>query len=185
MTKTLTTRLRTQVLVIGLLLMAGDGLARTGDITRSPADLVRKYLSLDMKGVRLEAISWVTMKPYVNWKDEPVWGHTVVIREYEVVEDISRWQVLGTLEVVIPVKYRVLGSMYWETASFVPHPEVEDVGFHVKAVNGRWRIIEPMAPPHIGHKRLIQYVRQTLLDEKDETHRAQLASLWEELKKAQ
>ena len=171
--------------VIGLLLMAGDGLARTGDIKRDPADLVKKYVSLDMKGARLEAISWVTVKPYVNWKDEPVWGHTVVIRDFEVVDDVSRWQVVGALEVVIPVKFRVLGSMYWETASFVPHPELEDVGFRVKAVAGRWRIIEPMAPPHVGHKRMINYVRQALLDETDEAHRAQLASLWEALRKAE
>ncbi len=171
--------------VLGVLLVAGDGLARTGDITRSPADLLRKYVSLDMKGARLEAISWVTLKPYVNWKEEPLWRQTVVIRDYEVVEDVSRWQVLGALEVVIPVKFRVLGSMYWESASFVPHPELEDVGYRVKAVGGRWRIIEPMAPPHVGHKRMIQYVRQALLDEKDESHRAQLASLWEALRKVE
>src|SRR5574341_1103658 len=37
-------------LVLGLVLIASDGAARTGDLGKDPADLVRVYLSLDTGG---------------------------------------------------------------------------------------------------------------------------------------
>jgi hypothetical protein len=78
----------------------------------------------------------------------------------------------------------VLGSLYWETASFIPEPRVERVGFRIKIVGDRWRIAEPILPPHVGQKRLINYVRQAILDEKDQAKAAVLETLLSDLKKA-
>ena len=84
-------------LFLGLVLIASDGAARTGDLTKDPAELVRVYLSFETRGVRLESMSWESLRPYVNWKEEPAWEHMVVIEGYEVVDDIKRWDVISNL----------------------------------------------------------------------------------------
>ena len=167
-----------------LLVLPTDGLAQTGSIVHDPTDMVDKYLELDIKGVRLDAISQEALAPYITWKDEPIWGRTVVITGYEVINDFKQWTVVSQSEAVIPVEYKVLGSVYWEKASFLPEPRVERIGFRVKIVGDPWRIAEPILPPHVGQKRMINYVRQALLDEKDQAKAATLETLWDDLKKA-
>jgi hypothetical protein len=166
-----------------LLVAAGDGRAATGDLKKDPVGVVKAYVSLDMKGARLEPLSWETLKPFITWKEEPAWGKVVVVESYEVVDDIKAWEVVNLYEVVIPVKFRVLGAMYWEAVSFLPEPQVEEVRFRVKAVRDRWRIVEPMAPPHVGRKRLINFVRQAMLQETDGAKLVKLTELRDELKK--
>ncbi len=167
-----------------LLLLSSDGLAQTGALNKDPVEVVTKYLSLDRHGARLEAMSVEVLKPYINWKEEPAWGHVVVITDFEVLDDIAQWQIIDMLEVVIPVKFRVLGSMYWETAGFLPGAKVEEIRFRVKGMVGRWRIMEPILPPHVGQKRLISFVRQAILQEKDPSRQAKLGELLAALKKA-
>lgn len=167
-----------------LLVTWSDGLAQTYALNHDPVEMVQKYVSLDQKGVRLEAMSWETLKPYVNWKDEPAWGHVMVTGGYKVVDDIKQWEVVNMLEVVIPVEFQVLGAIYWETGGFLPEKQVEQVRFRVKAVGGRWRIIEPLLPPHVGQKRMINYVRQAMLQETEPSRLATLTALRDELQKA-
>lgn len=165
-------------------LALSDARAQTGSIAHDPSDLVKKYADLDVRGVRLDAISQEVLAPYTVWKDEPVWGHVVVITNYEVINDFKQWTVVSLSEVLIPVEYKVLGLLYWEMASFIPEPRVERVGFRIKIVGDRWRIAEPMLPPHVGQKRMINYVRQAILDEKDQAKAAALETLLEDLRKA-
>lgn len=153
------------------------------DIRKDPAVVVKAYFSLDMKGARLESASWEALKPYVNWNEEQGWEHAVVIESYEVVEDTATWEVLGQMEVIIPVRFQVLGVMYWETAAFVPEAKTEEFRIRVKAVEGRWRIIEPRLAPHIGRKRLINFVRRAILQEPDANRQAKLAGLRDILRK--
>ena len=167
-----------------LFVTSGDGLAQTYALNRDPVELVKKYVSLDQKGVRLESRSWETLKPYVHWKEEPAWGHVMVTGGYKVIDDIKQWEVVSLLEVVIPVEFQVLGAMYWETAGFLPEKQVEQVRFRVKAVGGRWRIIEPLLPPHVGQQRMVNYVRQAMLQETEPSRLASLAALREELQRA-
>lgn len=134
-------------------------------ITEDPTKILRKYLSLDKKGVRLEAHTWQVMKPYVAWQEEPVWGHVVVISQFEVIDDTSRWEISNGLEAKIPVMFEVVGTMYWENATFVPNLHNELHYFHIKAIQDRWQIAGPQLPPHVGHQRLIDYVRWTALNE--------------------
>jgi len=180
-------RRRTIYLATILLLLAvagtGDSSAVTWDLKKDPSGVVKAYLSLDMKGARLEAISWETLKPYIAWKEEPSWEHVVVIESYEVVEDVATWEILGLMEALIPVRFQVLGVMYWETASFVPESKVEEFRVRVKAVGDRWRIIEPQLAPHVGQKRMINFVRQAMLQETDGLKLMKLAELRDELRK--
>jgi hypothetical protein len=173
------------VIMMGVMVLAlSDGHAQTGSIVHDPTDMLDKYLGLDIKGVRLDAISQEALAPYIAWKDEPIWGRTVIITKYEVINDFKQWTVVSQSEAIIPVEYKVLGSVYWEKASFLPEPQVERIGFRVKIVGDRWRIAEPILPPHVGQKRMINYVRQAILDEKDQAKTATLETLLDDLKKA-
>jgi len=167
-----------------LLVLPAGGPAQTGSIAHDPTDMVDKYLELDIKGVRLDAFSQEVLAPYVTWVNEPLWGRMVVVTKYEVINEFKQWTVISQSEVIIPVEFKVLGSIYWERASFLPEPQVERAGFRIKIVGDRWRIVEPILPPHVGQKRMINYVRQAILDEKDQAKRATLETLLDDLKKA-
>jgi hypothetical protein len=167
-----------------LMLSAGDGLAQTASIKHSPADVVKRYVTLDYKGARLDAMSIETVASYTSWNEEPAWGHVVVTRGFVVAEHYRQWEVIDRLEIVIPVTFQVIGSVYLETAGFVQDVETEEVRFRVKAVNNRWKIVEPMLPPHVGQKRMVNFVREALLKETDPVKRDRLGVLQEELRKA-
>ena len=99
-------------------------------------------------------------------------------------EQYRQWEVIDRLEVVIPVTFQVIGSVYLETAGFVQEAETEEVRFRVKAVKNRWRIVEPMLPPHVGQKRMVNFVREAWLKETDPAKRDRLGALQDELRKA-
>ena len=63
-----------------------------------------------------------------------------------------------------------------ETAGFVQETETEEVRFRVKAVKNRWRIVEPMLPPHVGQQRMVNFVRESWVKETDPAvyHRTRL-----------
>jgi len=170
--------------LLALVLSAGDGLAQTASIKHSPADVVKRYVTLDYKGARLDAMSVETVAAYTSWNEEPAWGHVVVTRGFVVAEHYRQWEVIDRLEIVIPVTFQVIGSVYLETAGFVQDVQTEEVRFRVKAFNNRWKIVEPMFPPHVGQKRMVNFVREALLKETDPAKRDRLGVLQDELRKA-
>lgn len=175
--------LRIAVLLVGFSLMTGPGLfAQTGALEHSPAEIVKKYFALDQKGAKLDSLSFEALAPYREWQEEPAWGRVVVIREFSVPEHYRQWEIVDRLEVVIPVTFKVIGSVYLETAGFVPEPSVEEIRVRVKAVRNRWRIVEPVLPPHVGQKRMVNFVREALVKEQDPAKRESLARLQDELR---
>jgi hypothetical protein len=170
--------------LLALVLVSGEGLAQTASLRHSPADVVKRYLTLDYKGARLDAMSSEAVASYRGWEEEPAWGHVVVTRGFVVAEQYRQWEVIDRMEVVIPVTFQVIGSVYWETAGFVQEVETEEVRFRVKAVNNRWRIVEPILPPHVGQKRMVNFVREAWMKETDPAKRDRLAALQDELRKA-
>ena len=167
-----------------VLLIPGGASAQTGALNKDPAKLVKKYLDLDSKGARLHALTREAQQPYVAWESEPVWGHIVVISRYDVVDDTAQWEIKNNLDVVIPVEFRVIGSLYLEQPTFLSEPQTERIGFRVKAINGLWRIVEPMLPPHVGQKRAVNFVREAMVEESDGIRIAALTSVRDELKRA-
>lgn len=167
------------VLLVLLFLVSGPAraLAQSGALDQSPTTIVKRYVTLDKKGARMDAMSFETLVPYIDWREEPVWGRVVVIGDVTVPEDYRQWEVVNKLEVVIPVTYRVLGAVYLETAAFVPEATTEEVRFRVKEVRSKWRIVEPVIPPHVGLKRMIDLVREAELKETDAEKRSALAAL--------
>lgn len=158
-------------------------LTPSGSMRRSPAEVVKRYVLLDRKGARLDAPSFETVTPYIEWKEEPAWGRIVVVQKTTVPEDYRKWEILNNLEVIIPVTFHVLGAVYLETATFVSQETTEEVRFHVKVVENFWRIVDPMIPPHVGLKRMMNFVREAETNEQDEAHRRILATLVESLQK--
>ena len=45
--------------------------------------------------------------------------------EYEVIRDVTQWEIINKLEALIPVTYQVVGTMHWGTATFYPESYVE------------------------------------------------------------
>ena len=171
-------------LVCALVLAAVQARAESGSSDHPPTEIIKRYVLLDQKGARLDAMSVEALVPYVDWREEPSWGRVVIIQEASIPEDYRRWQIINSLEVVIPVTFRVLGSVYLETAAFVPDETGEEVRFHVKAIGGKWRIVEPVIPPHVGLKRMVNFVREAQRQESDPTKRSALVALEESLRKA-
>jgi Pyruvate kinase, barrel domain len=182
--KRLLSRLALLAVLIGWLLMGGLASAQTGSLKQSPADVVKRYLTLDNKGARLDAMSAGAVASYTSWDEEPAWGHVVVTRGFAVAEQYRQWEIIDSLEVVIPVTFQVLGSVYWETAGFISGVETEEVRVRVKAVKNRWKIVEPMFPPHVGQKRMVNFVREAWMKETDPAKRGRLGSLRDELREA-
>lgn len=176
---------RSSALIALLVLLCGSvqALAQSGSLDQSPTAIVKRYVGLDKKGARMDAMSFETLVPYIDWAEEPLWGRVVVIQDVTVPEDYRKWEVINKLEVVIPVTFTVLGSVYVETAAFVPEAITEEVRFRVKAVRSKWRIVEPMIPPHIGLKRMIDLVREAEVKETDTEKRSILTALGETLRK--
>lgn len=173
-------------LVFGLstIVFSSQAVALTGDLTNDPADIVKKYLSLDKKGVRLQALSYEAVRPYVEWDEEPSWGQVVVILDYSVSNDIQEWNVISSTEAVIPVTFEIVGLMHWESATFLLEKRIETIEVRVRAVLNHWRITAPMFPPHVGRKRLIDFVRLAMLEERNEERKDVLKRLRASLKDA-
>lgn len=171
------------IALLVLLCSPVPALAQSGSLDQSPTAIVKRYVGLDKKGARMDAMSFETLVPYIDWTEEPLWGRVVVIQDVTVPEDYRKWEVVNKLEVVIPTTFTVLGSVYLETAAFVPDAITEEVRFRVKAVRSKWRIVEPVIPPHIGLKRMIDLVREAEVKETDTEKRGILAALGETLRK--
>jgi hypothetical protein len=171
--------------LLSLVIPAETGFPQSGTLDHPPTEIVKRYVTLDQKGVRLDAMSFETLLPYIDWRDEPVWGRVVVVQDAVVPEDYRQWEVVDRLEVVIPVTFRVVGAVYLETAAFMPEARTEIVRFRVKAVRNRWRIVEPVVPPHVGLKRMQNVVREAELQEPDTEKRGMLAALGESLRKVE
>ena len=176
-------RLTALAVLVGWFSVASVASAQTGSLKHSPADVVKRYLALDSKGARLDAMSFEAVTSYTSWDEEPTWGRVVVIRGFMVAEQYGQWEVVDRLEVVVPVTFEVIGSVYLETAGFVQSTEREEVRFRVKAVNNRWKIIEPMIPPHVGQKRMMNFVREAWTKEIDPVKRRRLGALQDEMRK--
>jgi len=169
--------------LLGFLTLSDRASGQTGALDHSPAEIVRRYFALDQKGARLDSLSYETLAPFTAWREEPIWGRAVVIRGFTVAEHYSKWEIVDRLEVVVPVSFQVIGSVYFETAGFVPEAGVEEIRVRVKSVKNRWRIVEPVLPPHVGQKRMLNFVRESWVKEAEPTKRERLAGLQEELRK--
>jgi hypothetical protein len=76
-----------------------------------------------------------------------------------------------------------VGLVYWDSVTFIPEPHTEVVKFHIKGIKDRWRIVDPILPPHVGLKRMINQVRLALSEEKDPMRQVTLTALKADLER--
>ena len=167
-----------------LLVFPSALLGLTTDLTNDPAKVVEKYLSLDKRGARLNALSYEALRPYTAWGEEPAWGQVVVIAKYEVAQNVKDWEVVSPVEAVIPVTYQVIGVIQWEAVTFLKEVREEVLHFRIKAVDNQWKIVSPPFPPHVGRKRLIDFVREKQVSEDGVSRGEKLHYLREALEQA-
>ena len=153
-------------LAAGMWLFPMPVLSLTGDLTNDPAKVIEKYLSLDKRGARLTAPSYEAVTPYAAWEqEEPIWERFVVIRDYSVIDDVTQWDIVNSTEARIPVTFQVLGVVHLKTATFVPAPREERFSIRIRAVDNYWKMVSPVFPPHVGRKRLADFVKEAMLHE--------------------
>ncbi len=169
---------------MGAWLLASPALGLTGDLTNDPAGVISKYLELDKRGARLTAHSYEAVAPYVAWDDEPVWDRLVVIQDYAVADDVTRWVIVNGTEAIIPVTFQVLGVVVWETATFVAAPRVDELSIRIRAVDNYWRMVAPPFPPHVGRLHLVDFVKDAIVQEDNEDRAMVLRRLKDDLVKA-
>ena len=173
------------VLAVGTWLLPLPVLSLTGDLTNDPSEVIKKYLSLDKRGARLTAHSYEAVKPYVAWEqEEPIWKWFVVILDYSVIDDVTRWEIVSSTEALIPVTFQVIGVVHVETVTFLPEPREEEFFIRIRAVDNHWKMVSPTFPPHVGRKRLADFVKDAALQEDDKDRVETLYRLREDLLKA-
>lgn len=169
-------------LAVGACLVPVSVLSLTNDLTNDPAKVVKKYLSLDKRGVRLTAHSYEAVLPYVAWEqEEPVWERFVVIRDYSVSDDVTQWDIVSSTEAFIPVTFQVLGIVHVETATFIRAPREEVLAVRIRAVDNHWKMVSPVFPPHVGRSRLADFVKDAMLHETNDDRARTLRRLREDL----
>ena len=172
-------------LAVGTWLVPVPVLSLTGDLTNDPAQVIKKYLSLDKRGVRLTAQTYEAVKPYVAWEqEEPAWERFVVIRDYSVIDDVTQWDIVSSTEAVIPVTFQVLGVVHMGTVTFVSMPREERFSIRIRAVDNHWKMVAPAFPPHVGRRRLADFVKEAMLQEDNAGRVETLRRLREALIKA-
>ncbi|MEK6586717.1 MAG: hypothetical protein AABZ24_10235, partial [Nitrospirota bacterium] len=85
------------LVILALAVPSNAQLSPSGSMRRSPVEVVKRYVHLDQKGARLDAPSFDTVIPYIDWKEEPAWGRVVIIQETTVPEDYRKWEILNNL----------------------------------------------------------------------------------------
>ena len=169
-------------LVVGTWLFSVPASSLTNDLTNDPAKVIKKYLSLDKRGVRLTAQTYESVKPYVAWEqEEPVWERFVVIRDYVVSDDVTQWDIVSSTEARIPVTFQVLGIVHVETATFIRAPREEVLSIRIRAVDNHWKMVSPVFPPHVGRSRLADFVKNAILHETNDDRARTLRRLREDL----
>ena len=80
--------------------------------------------------------------------------------------------------------YQIVGVIQWEAATFLREVREETIPIRIKAVDNRWKIVSPQFPPHVGRKRLIDFVRDAQVNEGRERRVERLQFLREALEQA-
>ena len=184
--KTIGGPVRILLCLVGLAVVAcfisASVLGLTGDLTNDPAKVIKKYLSLDQRGVRLTAQTYEAVKPYVAWdQEEPAWERFVVIRKYLVSDDITQWTIVSSTDAFIPVTFQVLGVVHMKTATFVPEPREERFSIRIRAVGNYWKMVSPVFPPHVGRSRLADFIKDAMLRETNDDRARTLRKLRDDL----
>ena len=144
----------------------------------SPQDVVKKYYSADLNGVRLSGKTYKAIKPLIAWEHEPGWDYAFITDDVK----IYNTQKISNTEVSVEVRYHIIGILGGDSLSEYDFSEVID--FVLSQDGKKWRIKKPIFPPHISSSSAIKQIEGLIRSEKteDKNRTANLKNTLERLK---
>ncbi len=162
--------------VFTLLLLGLNHLAFAVD--DSPQEVVKRYYTADMNGVRLSGQTYKSIKPLVSWEHEPGWDYAFITNEVK----IYNAQKISNNEVIVEVRYHIIGI--WGGDSFSEYDFNEVIDFTVVHDGKKWKIKKPIFPPHISPTAAIKHLEELIRTEgaEDKSRSSNLKHTIERLK---
>lgn len=144
----------------------------------SPQDVVKKYFTADLNGVRLSGQTYKTIKPLIVWEHEPGWDFAFITDDVK----IYNMQKISNTEVSVEVRYRIVGILSGDDLSEYYFKEVID--FVVTREGARWKIKKPIFPPHISSVAAVKQIEELIRTEgaEDRNRASKLKNTLERLK---
>ena len=108
----------------------------------SPQDIVKKYYTADLNGVRLSGQTYENIKPLITWEHEPGWDTEFITDEVKIYSTK-----LNNDEALVEVRYHIIGIFSGENLLKYDFNEVID--FILIREGKEWKIKKPIFPPHV------------------------------------
>ncbi len=126
----------------------------------NPEDIVKKHYQADLDGARLSSSGFKSqISPLVTWEDEPGWDEVFITKK----ADISKIERLSNNKVFIEVRYEILGNLGGnDNLCILDLTEV--IEFILIKEKGRWKINEPIFPPHASPMAVIANLESLVSD---------------------
>jgi hypothetical protein len=126
---------------------------------KSPEEIVKRYYMADFNGVRLHAGQDENIQQLIAWKHEPGWDYAFIVDKIS----IHNVKQLSADEVIIEVRYHIIGI--WQGEDFFEFDFNEVIDFVLMREGEKWKIIEPIFPPHISPSAAIKHLENLILTE--------------------
>lgn len=122
--------------------------------SNTPQDIVRKYYTKDLQGVRLSGDTYGEIESLITWKHEPGWDHAFIVNEISIRDSKE----ISKDDTLIEVKYHIIGIM--DGHDLLEFIFYEVIDFEVTRDQGEWKIKNPIFPPHISVKSAIKHFEE-------------------------
>jgi len=157
------------VLLVSAVLTAGLEAAPGNKHRPGPKGVVKEYCRLDFEGARLSSETRSQVASLIAWEEERGWDQAVIVSKYRVTNVVVRGN-HGTAR----VEFKVLGRLEGDEP-FIPGRRLEAVHFGLERTGDVWKIKNPIVPPHVSVRSMIQQLRGQIEQEKEGSeHRAQM-----------
>lgn len=143
-----------------------------------PLAIVRAFAQADGRGARLDARSWPTIAPLVNWALEPAWDRIYLIHGYEIGTPQQRD---GLVEV--EVQYHVVREVRGTGTRAASRVDTRRVVLEGDGA-GHWVLRGPPPPPYVFESEADPEILAALLDPGDPRYLSNSAFVWQLLRDA-
>jgi hypothetical protein len=141
-----------------------------------PENVVEKYFTFDLEGVRLEGGTYKLIASLITWKDEPGWDTAFITRKAY----IYKQENLKENEVAIEVRYENIGLVAGDVLLDIDFTEV--ITFILIKESEQWKIKGPISPPHVSAKAFSKHLEQLLTEIENKKRVEDLKTLINRLK---
>jgi len=131
-----------------------------GGAKGKPADVVKEYCRLDSQGARLSSANWPRVAPLVSWEEEPGWETATIISRYRIQSTTVRPD-----HAIVIVVFRIIGQLE-DDKPFASKRKYETLAFRLERAGDSWKIVRPVAPPHVSARAMMEHLRGLIEREK-------------------